>query len=187
MPAVEQRGDFAEEEGVKVAHLGEAPPGQADGGKRFDGDRDRAHVIATSSFSGILEPGLIPALIPIGPLAGLSGVVTLLLIVALASNKIQGIAMVRALGMLIAGLPCLPWFIDSAWNLASGVFGLRRRSGSPATTAPGGRISLSAWPITARSPGRCFADSWPRMHGSRSPTAQRSTIPTTGRYSVVCG
>ena len=29
--------------------------------------------------------------------------------------------MVRALGMLIAGLPCLPWFIDSAWNLAFGV------------------------------------------------------------------
>ena len=48
-------------------------------------------------------------------------VVTLLLIVAVASNKIQGIAMVRALGMLIAGLPCLPWFIDSAWNLAFGV------------------------------------------------------------------
>jgi fluoroquinolone transport system permease protein len=35
-----------------------------------------------------------------------------------ARNKIQGIAMIRALGMLIAGLPCVPWFIDSAWNLA---------------------------------------------------------------------
>jgi fluoroquinolone transport system permease protein len=23
--------------------------------------------------------------------------------------------------MLIAGLPCLPWFIDSQWNLAFGV------------------------------------------------------------------
>jgi fluoroquinolone transport system permease protein len=79
------------------------------------------YVVATLSFSGILEPGLIPALIPIGPLAGLSAIVTLLLIVAVASNKIQGIAMVRALGMLIAGLPCLPWFIDSAWNLAFGV------------------------------------------------------------------
>lgn len=79
------------------------------------------YVIATLSFSGILEPGLIPALIPIGMVAGLSAVVTLLLIIALASNKIQGIAMVRALGMLIAGLPCLPWFIDSAWNLAFGV------------------------------------------------------------------
>ena len=79
------------------------------------------YVVATMSFSGILAPGLIPALIPIGLLAGLSAVVTLLLIVAVASNKIQGLAMVRALGMLIAGLPCLPWFIDSAWNLAFGV------------------------------------------------------------------
>ena len=79
------------------------------------------YVVATMSLSGILAPALIPALIPIGLLAGLSAVVTLLLIVAVASNKIQGIAMVRALGMLIAGLPCLPWFIDSRWNLAFGV------------------------------------------------------------------
>lgn len=79
------------------------------------------YVVATLSFSGILEPGLVPELIPIGLVAGLSAVVTLLLIVAVASNKIQGIAMVRALGMLIAGLPCLPWFIDSAWNLAFGI------------------------------------------------------------------
>lgn len=79
------------------------------------------YVVATMSLSGILQPGLIPILIPIGLLAGLSAVVTLLVIVAVAGNKIQGIAMVRALGMLIAGLPCLPWFIDSAWNLAFGV------------------------------------------------------------------
>ncbi|CKQ96956.1 antibiotic-transport integral membrane leucine and hypothetical protein ABC transporter [Mycobacterium tuberculosis] len=39
----------------------------------------------------------------------------------MANNKIQGLAMVRALGMLIAGLPCLPWFISSNWNLAFGV------------------------------------------------------------------
>ncbi len=79
------------------------------------------YVVATMSFSGILEPGLVPALIPIGLLAGLSGVVTLLLILAVAGNKIQGLAAIRALGMLIAGLPCLPWFIDSGWNLAFGV------------------------------------------------------------------
>jgi fluoroquinolone transport system permease protein len=79
------------------------------------------YVIVTMSFSGILEPGLMPALVPIGLLAGLSAVVTLLLIVAAASNKIQGLAMVRGLGMLIAGLPCLPWFIHSGWNLAFAV------------------------------------------------------------------
>jgi len=80
-----------------------------------------AYVIATMSFSGILEPGLIPALVPIGLLSGVSAVVCLLLIISLASNKIQGLAMVRALGMLIAGLPALPWFIHSGWNLAFGV------------------------------------------------------------------
>ncbi|HEY9266303.1 MAG TPA: ABC transporter permease [Mycobacterium sp.] len=79
------------------------------------------YVVATMSFSGILQPGLVPALIPIGMVAGLSAVVTLLLIVSVASNKIQGIAMVRLLGIIIAGLPCLPWFVDSAWNLAFGV------------------------------------------------------------------
>jgi fluoroquinolone transport system permease protein len=80
-----------------------------------------AYVVATMSFSHLLEPGLIPALIPIGMTAGLSAVVTLLLIVAVAGNKIQGIAMVRLLGIVIAGLPCLPWFVDSAWNLAFGL------------------------------------------------------------------
>jgi fluoroquinolone transport system permease protein len=79
------------------------------------------YVVGTMSFSGILEPGLIPSLIPIGLLAGLSAVVTLLLIIAVASNKIQGLAAIRALGMLISGLPCLPWFIHSDWNLAFGV------------------------------------------------------------------
>lgn len=79
------------------------------------------YVASTLSFSGILGPGLVPALIPIGLLAGLSAVVTLLLIVALANNKIQGIAMLRGLGLLIAGLPCLAWFVDSAWNQAFGV------------------------------------------------------------------
>ncbi|MDO3093282.1 ABC transporter permease [Mycobacteroides abscessus subsp. abscessus] len=79
------------------------------------------YVVATLSLSGILEPGVLPALIPIGMLSGLSAVVTLLLVIAFANNKIQGLAAVRALGMLIAGLPCLPWFIHSDWGYAFGV------------------------------------------------------------------
>ena len=79
------------------------------------------YVVATMSFSGILRPGLVPALVPIGMITGLSSVVTLLLIVAVASNKIQGIAMVRLLGIIIAGLPCLAWFVESPWNIAFGL------------------------------------------------------------------
>ncbi len=47
------------------------------------------YVVATMSFSGILQPGLVPALIPIGLVTGLSSVVTLLLIVAVASNNMR--------------------------------------------------------------------------------------------------
>lgn len=117
------------------------------------------YVVATMSCSGILEPGLVSSLIPIGLVAGLSAVVTLLLILAVANNKIQGLAMVRALGMLIAGLPCLPWFISSNWNLAFGVYhrtGLPRHFGSPAITAPGGRISSGVPSTTWPSSGCCF-------------------------------
>ena len=48
------------------------------------------YVIATTSFSGILAPGMVPALIPIGLLSGLSAVVCLLLIVAVAEQQDPG-------------------------------------------------------------------------------------------------
>lgn len=79
------------------------------------------YVVATMSFSGLLELSLLPSLIPIGLLAGVSAVVTMLLILAIANNKIQGLATVRGLGMIVAGLPCLPWFIHSAWGAAFAV------------------------------------------------------------------
>lgn len=80
-----------------------------------------AYVVATMTFCGLVRPGLTLTLVPIGIVAGFAAVVTMLIIVAVANNKVQGIAMVRLLGIIIAGLPCLPWFVDSAWNLAFGV------------------------------------------------------------------
>jgi fluoroquinolone transport system permease protein len=80
-----------------------------------------AYVVGTMTLSGMVAADVAPALIPIGMVAGLSAVAALLLIVAVADNKIQGIAMMRALGIVIAGLPCLPWFVDSPWNIAFGV------------------------------------------------------------------
>jgi fluoroquinolone transport system permease protein len=79
------------------------------------------YVILTLVFSGLLQPGLVPTLIPIGLLAGTSAIVTALLILATATNKVQGLAMMRALGIVIAGLPLIPWFIDSNWQLAFGL------------------------------------------------------------------
>jgi fluoroquinolone transport system permease protein len=115
------------------------------------------YVVATMSFSGILQPGLVGALIPIGVLAGISAVVTLLLILAMASNKIQGLAAVRALGMLIAGLPCLPWFIHSDWNLAFGV--LPPYWAAKAFWAAGDHATW--WPYLVAGLGYNLAIAWP--------------------------
>lgn len=79
------------------------------------------YVTATIPLTGLVPSSLVWPLIPIGVVAGLSAVVTMLVIVAVAGNKVQGIAMLRLLGLLIAGIPCLPWFVDSQWNLAFGV------------------------------------------------------------------
>ncbi|KWX57903.1 fluoroquinolone transporter permease [Mycobacterium sp. NAZ190054] len=92
----------------------------------FFGYRAATVVTVTTAYVVVTIPvtGLVPVvwpLIPIGVVAGLSSVVTMLLIVAVAGNKVQGIAMLRLLGLLIAGIPCLPWFVDSPWHLAFGV------------------------------------------------------------------
>lgn len=79
------------------------------------------YVTVTIPLTGLLPSLPVWPLIPIGVVAGLSSVVTMLLIVGVANNKVQGIAMLRLLGLLIAGIPCLPWFVESAWNLAFGV------------------------------------------------------------------
>ncbi|MBB3748613.1 fluoroquinolone transport system permease protein [Mycolicibacterium sp. BK634] len=116
-----------------------------------------AYVVGTMSFSGILEPGVGPALIPIGLLAGLSAVVTLLLIVALAANKIQGLAALRGLGMLIAGLPCLPWFIHSNWSVLFGVL-------PPYWAAKSFWLASSHdtwWPYLLAGTGYNLAIAWP--------------------------
>ncbi len=83
--------------------------------------------------------------------------VTLLLIIAMAGNKIQGLAMVRALGMLIAGLPCLPWFIHSDWNLAFCVL-------PPYWAAKAfweASDHATWWPYLVAGPGYNLAIAWP--------------------------
>ncbi|WP_020673916.1 ABC transporter permease [Amycolatopsis nigrescens] len=79
------------------------------------------YVVATIIASGLLPARLVPALIPIGVLTGLSALVIALAILAVAKNKVEGIAAIRAMGIVVAGLPLLPAFIDSDWQLAFGI------------------------------------------------------------------
>ncbi|RSM89650.1 fluoroquinolone transporter permease [Kibdelosporangium aridum] len=74
-------------------------------------------VVGTISASGLLPADLILPLIPIGVLTGLSALVICLTMLAFAHNKVEGIAVIRGLGILVAGLPLIPFFLDSDWQL----------------------------------------------------------------------
>ncbi|MFC4083911.1 ABC transporter permease [Amycolatopsis samaneae] len=79
------------------------------------------YVLGTIAASGLFPARLLPALIPIGLLTGCSAVVIALVILAVAKNKVEGLAAIRALGIVVAGLPLLPSFVDSDWQIVFGV------------------------------------------------------------------
>ncbi|SHG95613.1 ABC transporter permease [Streptoalloteichus hindustanus] len=79
------------------------------------------YVVGTMTASGLLPLSLVPELVPIGLLTGLSGVVIALTILSVARNKVEGIAVVRGLGIVVAGLPLIPYFLDSDWQLLFGL------------------------------------------------------------------
>lgn len=74
------------------------------------------YVIVTLPASGLLPLDQWPALIPVGLLAGLSGVVIGLALLAFARNKVEGLAGVRAIGIVVAGLPLIPYFLGPEWQ-----------------------------------------------------------------------
>lgn len=59
--------------------------------------------------------------IPVAFVCGLTAAWVSLLMPAIASNKVEGLAVMRAIGMLLLGLPFIPWFMDSQLQLLFGV------------------------------------------------------------------
>jgi fluoroquinolone transport system permease protein len=69
-------------------------------------------VIATLALSPIFPTALLVAALPIGLLAGLGAVLIGLLMAAAASNKVEGLAIIRAIGVLVFVIPHIPFFAD---------------------------------------------------------------------------
>lgn len=74
------------------------------------------YVVATMSASGLLPLEQVPGLIPVGLLAGMSGIVISLTLLAFARNKVEGLAVMRAIGIVVAGLPLVPYFLGPEWQ-----------------------------------------------------------------------
>lgn len=59
--------------------------------------------------------------IPIALVCGTGAAVVGLLMPAVAGNKVEGLAVLRAIGMLLFGLPAIPWWLDSPIQLLFGL------------------------------------------------------------------
>ena len=78
------------------------------------------YIILALPLTGLILPGLMPAVIPIAVLSGLLAPLFGLLLATLASNKVEGLALMKALGIFLLG-PLAAYFIGSDWQLLMGI------------------------------------------------------------------
>lgn len=70
-------------------------------------------------LTGLMPAGLLPGLVPAALLAALFAPVTALMLVALAGNKVEGLAISKAFGVFLLG-PLAAYFVGSGWQLFFG-------------------------------------------------------------------
>jgi len=78
------------------------------------------YVVFMLPATGLVSLVLLANLIPIILLAGLLGVGATLVIAFVANNKVEGLALMKAMGLLMLG-PLAAFFIEGRWQLLLGV------------------------------------------------------------------
>ncbi len=78
------------------------------------------YVIIALPLTGLMPSALLRAVIPIAVLSGIMAPLFGLILATLASNKVEGLALTKALGILLLG-PLAAYFIDSNWQLLFGI------------------------------------------------------------------
>ncbi len=78
------------------------------------------HIVICSPLSGLASLSVLPALAPISILSGLFAPLVALLLAAFAANKVEGLALMKGLTILMVG-PLLAYFIGSQWQLLLGI------------------------------------------------------------------
>lgn len=79
------------------------------------------YVVGTFTGSGLLTAAMVPGMLVAAVVSGLCSIPIGLTMLVLARNKVEGIAVARAMGILVAGLPILPYFLAPPWRWLFGV------------------------------------------------------------------
>jgi fluoroquinolone transport system permease protein len=78
------------------------------------------YVCIALPLTGLLPSSLLPATVPVAMLSGLTAPVFALLLAALARNKVEGLALMKALSALMLG-PLAAYFVGPYWQPLFGV------------------------------------------------------------------
>lgn len=78
------------------------------------------YVAVMLPATGMVTRALLFSLLPVILLAGLLGVGATLLIAVVANNKVEGFALMKAMGMLMLG-PLAAFFVEGRWQLLLGI------------------------------------------------------------------
>jgi fluoroquinolone transport system permease protein len=78
------------------------------------------YIVIALPSTGLMPLTLLPALIPIAILSGIMAPLFGLILATFASNKVEGLALMKALGIFLLG-PLATYFIESNWQLLMGI------------------------------------------------------------------
>ncbi|MCW5851612.1 MAG: hypothetical protein KIT87_16180 [Anaerolineae bacterium] len=79
-----------------------------------------AFVLVAPLLTGVMPLAVWPATVPIAICAGLLGAASALTLATFAGNKVEGIALMKGIGLFLVG-PLVAYFIPSNWQLLLGV------------------------------------------------------------------
>ncbi|CAN5764211.1 multidrug ABC transporter permease [soil metagenome] len=78
------------------------------------------YVIIALPLTGLMPSAVRPALLPVAILSGIMAPMFGLILATFASNKVEGLALMKALGIFLLG-PLAAYFIDSDWQVLLGI------------------------------------------------------------------
>lgn len=99
------------------------------------------YALGCISLTGLVPAALLPNLVPAALLAGLFSPLVALLLVTLADNKVEGLALSKAFGVFILG-PLAAYFVGPGWQLLFGAIPTYWPAKALWVAADGG----NAWP-----------------------------------------
>lgn len=78
-------------------------------------------IVAALALTGQIPARLLLHSIPIGLVCGFGAAVVGLLMAAVAGNKVEGLAVIRAIGLLLFGIPLFAWWVGSPAQILFGL------------------------------------------------------------------